>query len=548
VAALGGSLWTATGGAPSTHVGGTLTVVSSRAHAPDTADPAALGVSYPVLAYVYDGLIGYKRVGGVDGSTLVPDLATSIPSPTDGGTTYTFQMRRGIRYSDGSVVSARDVLNSIKRLYVVGAAGGGSGLAAGEILQSVVGAPDCAAHPTHCDLSKGVVVDESAGTVTFHLSHPDSDFLFQLAGPGVSILPSATPLHDVGTKPAPATGPYVIAAFVPGRRLELVRNPRFNAWSTAQPPGYPDRIVWTGSGSVAQGVNNVEQGKGDYFFDNVPKSLLDPITTQYTQLAHIYPYRGAWAMYLNTRVSPFNDVRVRRALAFAVDRREVAKRYPLSAVVSCQGLVPNFPGYKPYCPYTVAPAPAGTWTAPDVAEARNLVAASHTSGTPVTIISWSDFRPPSEYVASVLRSLGYPTTVKVIPGDFGRFWSYISNSKNRAQAAGYWNVVGDPSSSELLGGLTCDSFIPNDTTGAAINTSEFCDPSIDRTIAEARAKQSIDPAAATALWTKVDRALVDEAPFVPMVIPQTVDLVSPRLGNYENNPALGMLLDLAWIK
>jgi YVTN family beta-propeller protein len=545
LAAEGGSLWTTTRGAPTTHRGGTLRLVSTPAHGVDTIDPARFGVSLPVLAYVYDGLVGYKRVGGLDGSTVVPDLATSIPTPTENGTAYTFQLRRNLRYSDGTPVLAQDVRHSIERIFRLVRS---QDVVASQLLQYVVGAPACGRHPATCDLSKGIVVDNAARTVTFHLSQPDPDFLFELSGPGFWILPSSTPIRDVNTTPAPGTGPYVIARYVPGKRLELDRNKRFTPISAAQPVGYPDRIVWTADVSAEQGIKNVEQGKSDYFFDDAPASTLDEIATQYTQLAHFNPYRGSWAMYLNTRVAPFDDVRVRQALAFALDRNEVAKRYPMRAGVTCQTLAPNFPGYQPYCPYTVDPGPAGAWTGPDLGKARRLVDQSHTRGTPVTIWTWVDFKAPSEYVGSVLRNLGYPTTVRVI-GDFLTFYRYVTDSRNRAQLSGYWSQTQDPSAFELAGYFSCDLFIQNDPTGSNPNSSEFCDRSgVDPLIAAAREKQSSDPAAAAALWTKVDRKLVDEAPLIPLVIPQALDLVSPRVGNYQNNPALGILLDQVWLR
>jgi peptide/nickel transport system substrate-binding protein len=434
----------------------------------------------------------------------------------------------------------QDVVHSVERLFKLG------GAAAGQLLQSLVGASACDQHPATCDLTKAVVVDDSADTVTFHLSQPDPDFMYQLASPGLWIVPASTPTRDVGTAPAPGTGPYVIADYAAGRRVELVRNTRFTPWSAAQPAGYPDRMVWTQVVSAERATTAVEQGMADYFFGNPPTPMLNQIVTQYTPQAHFNPYRGAWALYLNTRFPPFDDVRVRRALAFAVDRDEAASQYPGRAVVSCQALVPNFSGYQPYCPYTVAPGPDGTWTAPDLERANSLINQAHSKGTPVTLWTYVDFKKVSEYVASVLTDLGYPTTVKVV-NDFGTFYSHVTDSRTRTQASGYWNVRPDPSPLGLLGGLSCDSFIPNDATGANFNSPEFCDPAVGRLLAQARDKRSSDPAAATALWTRVDRALVDKAPIIPLVIPQELDVVSPRVRNYENNPALGVLLDQVWI-
>ena len=84
----------------------------------DSIDPALAysGLSWSILALGYDGLVGFKRVGGLDGGTLVPNLALSIPEPTEGGRTYTFQLREGIRYSNGDPVEPQDFRRAIERV------------------------------------------------------------------------------------------------------------------------------------------------------------------------------------------------------------------------------------------------------------------------------------------------------------------------------------------------------------------------------------------------------------------------------------------------
>jgi peptide/nickel transport system substrate-binding protein len=97
---------------------------------------------------------------------VVPDLAVSLPTPADGGTTYTFQLRRGIRYSDGQPVRPEDFRLAFERAIVLG-----TWLAYGQ-LPDVIGAAGCATHPKRCDLSRGIVTDDTADTVTFTSSRP----------------------------------------------------------------------------------------------------------------------------------------------------------------------------------------------------------------------------------------------------------------------------------------------------------------------------------------------------------------------------------------
>jgi peptide/nickel transport system substrate-binding protein len=544
----GRSLWVAASGAPSSHRGGTLRVASTKDFFPRSVDPQAatgaagqitgLGPSFTPL--LYDTLVGYKRVGGVDGSTLVPDLAVAIPTPTDRGLTYTFKLRPGMLYSDGSPVRVEDVRRSLERIFRVARA-------YSNLFSGIVGADACEKDPDSCDLSTGVTMS-GTDAVSIHLTAPDSDLLYKLASWPSLVLPPGAPDSDLGTHPLPGTGPYTVGEFVPGDHVTFVRNPRFREWSrAAQPDGFPNRIEWKAVKDANAGVDAVEAGKIDYLFNDPPTERLDEIFTRFTSQAHPWAYLGQWAMYLNTRVPPFDDIRVRRALAYAVDRKEVERRYPGRSVITCQVLPPSFPGYRPYCPYTVSPDAAGTWTAPDLAKARALIDASGTKGTRVTVWSARGFAAVSEHFAAVLKSLGYLATVKVVDGDdFGAFYSFIANSMNRAQAGGFWYNFPDPAPSEVFSAFgTCASFHRNDPNNG--NISEYCDPAIDRRFARAVALQGTDPVAAGSAWSALDREIVDLATVIPVVVPEAVDFVSKRVGNYLHNGSYGVLLDQLWV-
>jgi YVTN family beta-propeller protein len=547
----GGTLWVATSGAPSSHRGGVLKLTQASGIA--SLDPAMWNggensLQGQILLMTNDGLVAYKQVAGVDGSTLVADLATSLPRPTDGGTTYTFQLRPQIRYSTGQVVTPEDVRWSIERGFKL------RSTPHRQYFRGLVGADACSRSPATCRLTRGIVIDPSANTVSFHLTRPEPDFLVNLAQPTAFVVPAGTPATDVGTRPVPATGPYLVQAFVPGRGLTVVRNPRFREWSrAAQPDGYPDTIIWSLSGGGSPidedaAVDAVERGQADLYDTQPPSDRIDELTTRYAGQTHLFPYQGTFAMYLNTRVPPFDDPRVRRAVGYAVDRHAVQELYPGPAEISCQFLPPNFPGYQPYCPYTLDPSPAGAWTTPDRATAARLIKESGTSGMKVTVWSYAGFAGVSRYFVQLLERLGYQARLRIL-GDtsqtgFDEFFGHLANSRNKAQMGAFW-TVGFASPAVATSGMRCETFVPN--SGNNENISEFCSQELEGRIERALSLQVTDPAGAGAAWAAVDRQIVNQAPTIGLLVPQGVDLVSKRVGDYQRNPVWGVILSQLWV-
>lgn len=120
LAVAGGLLWVSVQDSGASHRGGTLTVLQNALFGSlDPARPGSVG-SILTLYMTNDGLTAFKRVGGSDGAQLVPDLATSLPTPTDGGLTYTFRLRPGIRYSNGQPVRPEDFRRAIERNFTLG--------------------------------------------------------------------------------------------------------------------------------------------------------------------------------------------------------------------------------------------------------------------------------------------------------------------------------------------------------------------------------------------------------------------------------------------
>jgi YVTN family beta-propeller protein len=360
---VGGHLWVSVRGTATTHQGGTLRLVSKRS--PGSLDP---GTSYDDIAYqimhlLGDGLLAFEPVGGTNPG-LTPDLATSVPNPTDGGLTYRFEVRSGILYSDGRSLALEDFRRGIERIFRLQSG-------AAYLMEGIVGATACVEAPT-CDLSRGIQTDPTARTVTFHLEAPDPEFLDKLTMPFTYPIPDV-PDQEQQTAGLPGTGPYMLAAPMTEEGVTLVRNPRFDVWSSnAQPAGYVDQIEWRFGLDADRQVEAVAAGEADIAFDASKADRLDDLFVRFAARTHAHPTPGTYWVSLDTSSPPFDDADVRRAINLAIDRDRVVEAFggEWAASATCQHLPPNFPGYEPYCPYTKNAGPDGLWSAPVVDQAK----------------------------------------------------------------------------------------------------------------------------------------------------------------------------------
>ncbi len=541
IAVAGGLVWVSAQAEATSHRGGTLTLLANLR--PSSLDPLEQSSTW-LHWWTMDGLTAYQRTGGFQSARLVPDLAAGLPTPVDRGTAYTFHVRRGIRYSNGAPVRPEDFRRALERDLKLG-----PNAQTADYFANVVGGAGCLAHPSRCDLSRGVVVDDQANTVTFHLVAPNAEFLHRLTLPDAAPVPPGTPVHNVGLHPVPATGPYEVARAT-STQVTLVRNPYFHEWSrAARPDGYPDRIVMRTGVDNSAATTAIERGSADVMLDSPPANRFAELQTRFASQLKITPSIYADALIFNARAAPFNDVRVRRALNYAVDRAEVARLVGADAQPTCQMLTPYFTGYQRYCPYTLNPTRSGVWRAPDSAAAQRLITASHTRGTPVTI--WLPFDYPGltvagRYLVTLLNTLGYPARLRDITGDpnaYGR----IADSRTKAQAFLWYDGGPYLATSQLIEiYFGCQYFTPRSPSNG--NIAEFCDPRLDAQIGSARAAEQDNSSGDAALWARADHTLTDDAAQVPLMIPSYTILVSKRVGNYQASASQGVLPDQLWVR
>jgi peptide/nickel transport system substrate-binding protein len=524
------------------HKGGTLKLVAKSAAG--SLDPQ---INYTLQYWqlyqsMYDGLLAFKKVNGQSSFTVVPDLAEAMPQTSDGGKTYIFKLRSGIKFSTGAPVTVDDVVASFERIFKV------SSPTAGTFYNGIVGADACLAKPATCSLSKGVVGDAAASTVTINLVAPDPEFTYKLAVPHATILPKDSPATDAGTKPLPTTGPYMVSSYDPNRALKLVRNPNFTEWSRdAQPQTYADEIDETFGLSVEAEITSVQNGQADWVFDAPPADRLNELGTKYADQVHVNSLTAFWYLTLNVNIAPFNNQLARQAINWAVDRTAMVQLYggPNLAQPVCTILPPGFPGHADSCDYTKGGGT--TWSAADLDKAKQLVQQSGTAGQEVGVVVQDDEvnKAMGEYLQSLLTQLGYKAKLKPLSSNIQ--FTYIQNTNNKVQLALTSWYQDYPAASDFINVLlSCASF--HKGSDSSINIAGFCEKDIDTQMQDALALGQTDQQAANAKWTQIDQAIMQKSPLVPVLTPKLVDFLSKRVGNYQFSKQFYMLVGQLWVQ
>jgi peptide/nickel transport system substrate-binding protein len=527
------------------HAGGVFTVVANSAFG--VADPAQNYTleEWQLLIDTHDGLVGFAKAGGLAGTKIVPDLATSIPLPTNGGKTYVFNIRRGIKFSNGQVLKPSDFVTTFDRQFTVPGPT--------TFYSGIVGASKCSTKG--CDLAKsgGVVANDSAYTLTINLTAPDPELMDQLSLPFAFAVPAGTSPKLTGNNVPPGTGPYMWKSYNPNTEAVLVRNPHFKQWSAiAQPAGNPNEIIEKYGSLVSNEVTAVQNGQANEVFDGdqIPSDQLTTLNSpQYAGQVHVNTLTADWYMALNTSRPPFNNLMARQAINYAANRTAYVKIAggPSLAVPACQILPPNFPSYTAYCPYTTGSQT--TWSGANLAKAKQLVKASGTLGEKVVVNSSNDQvgKELALQMAADLNSIGYKATTQLL--NAGVQYTFVQNSSNASK----WNVGWSawyqdyPAPSDFLNVLLgCGSIHPK--SDASPNIAEFCSKSIQAQMTQAESVAATNPTQAAALWTQVDHEMTQQAPWVDLYNPKQIDFLSKNVHGYSWSPQWYILIDQLWLK
>jgi ABC-type transport system substrate-binding protein/class 3 adenylate cyclase/tRNA A-37 threonylcarbamoyl transferase component Bud32 len=272
-------------------------------------------------------LLNYPDAPAPRGSTLGPDVAAAMPTVSRDGRTYTFRVRPGFRFSPPSnqAVTAETFRYSIERALSSGLGAEAPGYS---VLSDVSGAG--AFHDGKAQHVSGITV--RGDRLSIRLTAPAGDFLARLSMPFFAAVPIGTPIVNGGVQtPIPSAGPYYLkVAFEDDLRV-LERNPNYHG----PRPHRLDRIVYDLNNSTHRTVDRIENGDADYSADVLQESTFmagGPLDRRFgrghgsatTPRLVLTPQVGFRFLGFNTVRGPFADVRLRRAVGYAIDRRALA--------------------------------------------------------------------------------------------------------------------------------------------------------------------------------------------------------------------------------
>jgi peptide/nickel transport system substrate-binding protein len=475
--------------------GGTLN--ATYASFPDYLDPA---LSYEVEGWTamyntYIPLLTYAHANGQAGSKVIPGLAKSLPKISDGGKTYTLELRPGLKYSNGAPVKASDFTFAVERLFKINS--GGS-----PFYTDIVGAEKFA--ETKQGGIPGIEADDKTGKIVIHLIKPRGTFTNELGLMFVAPLPPSTPETNQTPNPPPATGPYMITKSDPGRGWSYERNPywaKANAKAMPElPGGHVNKIDVTVVSDASTQVNDIEQGKFDWMQSVPPPDRYPEVKSKYegTQF-RVEQTNSTYLFWMNVNKPPFNDPKVREAVNYAVDPAAMERIYAGSLIGSQQILPPGMPGYEKLELYPH-----------DMAKAKQLIAEANPSDRNITV--WGDNESENEaavtYYQNVLQQLGFNAKLKIL-GD--NYFTVIGNKSTPDLDTGWLSWFQDyPHPNDFFQPLLAGESIQptNNTNFAEINV-----PELNKKISQL-GEETLGPEQEKE-YAALDKGYMEQAPFAP---------------------------------
>ncbi|MEV7399102.1 ABC transporter substrate-binding protein [Streptomyces sp. NPDC091267] len=519
--------------------GGTLTVLNSVPQ--EDFDPARLytsgGGNVPSL--VFRTLTTRNREDGAAGSKVVPDLATDLGRPSKNATVWTYTLKDGLKYEDGSAITSADIKYGIERSFAAELSGG-----APYLRDWLIGG---AGYQGPYKDKKGLdsIETPDAKTIVFHLNKPEGEFPFLATQTQTTPVPKA---KDTGTKYEEhplSSGPYkVVKNEGDGERLTLERNTHWSAATDEERKAYPDRIdVRSGldSAVINQRLSSSQGADAAAVTTdtNLGPAELAKVSGDKKLAARVGTGHFGYTNYIafNPKVKPFDNPKVRKAISFAVDRSSVVNAAGGSSLAEpATTFLPDQASFG-YTPYDAFPA----GKTGNAAKAKELLKeAGYPKGLTVTLTHNNDknFATSPEIATALQEALKKAgITVKLRGLEDNAYSDTIYNVKSEPGFfLGGWGAdwpSGGPFFAPIFDGRQIVK------AGYNFNASQLNDSAVNKEIDEIN--KLTDLSAAAKRWGALDKKVGEQALTVPLFHPVYKRLYGESVKNVVISDWTGVL-------
>lgn len=526
---------------PSTKKGGTLKFANSGDW--DSLDPGETyyGYSWNFLRLYGRSLLMFKPAPGAEGTKLVPDLAEGLGVGTDGGKTWTYKIRKGVKFEDGTVVTSKDVKYAVLRSTDKATFPNGPAY-----FEQFLDLPKDYKGPYK---SKGVNTDSAIttpddNTIVFHLNQPFGGFDYLAMLPQTAPVPEA---KDTGAKYREhviSTGPYMFEKNELGKSFSLVRNPQWDPATDPLRKALPDRYEVSLKVNAADIDNRMISG--DLNVDitgtgvqaaSLGKILGDPklkARTDNPTLARL------WYTSIDPQVPPFDNIECRKAVLYAADRVGYQTAYGgelAGGQIATTLMPPQIPGYQKFDLF-----PAGADNKGDVTKAKEALSKCGKADGFETNMAYRQERPKekatAESLQQALAKVGIKVNLKPYPqGDY--FAQYAGNPPfMRKNGIGLATNGWGADWNDGFGFLSqiVDSRVIRETGGSSNISVRI--PEVDKLLDQALAET--DTAKREVIWGQIDKRVMEEAVILPGVYAKSLLMRGKGVTNLYINDSFNM--------
>jgi peptide/nickel transport system substrate-binding protein len=539
----------------------------------DPVGETQIGFAFSVYDAMLRTLVTFRHENGAAGAVIVPDLATSVPTPTDNGLTYTFHLKPNIKFAPpvNRVITSQDILYAFQRIndaklvaqygyYYDGTIKGMTGKA------------------TTPDNHISGISTPNATTIIFHLTQPTGDFLQRVASPAAAPVPAevAKCFTAPGTygRDLIASGPYMfegsaavnikscktikaMTGFDPTSHIDLVRNPNYAQSTDNTRANYVNGVQITVDPNVADIFARVQKGQLDGSMTDPPPAT---VTRQYlttpslTKDFHSDLINQVESVTMNLAVAPFTNIHVRKAVAWVLDKSAMLSSLGGSShySIATHIIPPSLPGGLPasYDPYKTAGENGDLAKAQaemkqsgydpkkdgkcDVAACKNLA-----------FINISQFSGVDTVVQNDLAKIG----IQIVPRDlsvttaFTALFTIKELEPMSALGGGYADYTGTYSfaqpnfgSTALSGPVSCCNYSLVGLTKQQASTYKVAYPStgipsVDSIIS--KCEVLVDGPARNTCWSGLDQTMMTKVmAWVPYVWGRNIVITGPTVTRY----------------